>query len=301
MQYLEILYNRIKNFTSMYITMPDVNMTVIDIIEILIISVLFYQVLIWIKSTRAWNLFKGILTILLFVLVAAIFRMTTILWLAEKTVNVGLIALVIIFQPELRNALSNLGGKNILGKFFSIGKNDEAKFSDKTIDELIKACVSMGKVKTGALIVIEDEIKLHEYIKTGIDVDGIITSQLLINIFEKNTPLHDGAVITRGDRVVSATCYLPLSDSLTLSKDLGTRHRAAVGISEVSDSVTIVVSEETGKISMAMKGQIYHDVDVEFMRKQLKYLQNRNHEATGLELLKRRLKNGKKNSEGLDK
>ena len=301
MQYLEILYNRIKNFTSMYITMPDVNMTVIDIIEILIISVLFYQVLIWIKSTRAWNLFKGILTILLFVLVAAIFRMTTILWLAEKTVNVGLIALVIIFQPELRNALSNLGGKNILGKFFSIGKNDEAKFSDKTIDELIKACVSMGKVKTGALIVIEDEIKLHEYIKTGIDVDGIITSQLLINIFEKNTPLHDGAVITRGDRVVSATCYLPLSDSLTLSKDLGTRHRAAVGISEVSDSVTIVVSEETGKISMAMKGQIYQDVDVEFMRKQLKYLQNRNHEATGLELLKRRLKNGKKNSESLDK
>lgn len=300
MQYLEILYNRIKNFTSMYITMPDVNMTVIDIIEILIISVLFYQVLIWIKSTRAWNLFKGILTILLFVLVAAIFRMTTILWLAEKTVNVGLIALVIIFQPELRNALSNLGGKNILGKFFSIGKNDEAKFSDKTIDELIKACVSMGKVKTGALIVIEDEIKLHEYIKTGIDVDGIITSQLLINIFEKNTPLHDGAVITRGDRVVSATCYLPLSDSLTLSKDLGTRHRAAVGISEVSDSITIVVSEETGKISMAMKGQIYHDVDVEFMRKQLKYLQNRNHEATGLELLKRRLKNGKKNSESLD-
>ena len=301
MQYLEILYNRIKNFTSMYITMPDVNMTVIDIIEILIISVLFYQVLIWIKSTRAWNLFKGILTISLFVLVAAIFRMTTILWLAEKTVNVGLIALVIIFQPELRNALSNLGGKNILGKFFSIGKNDEAKFSDKTIDELIKACVLMGKVKTGALIVIEDEIKLHEYIKTGIDVDGIITSQLLINIFEKNTPLHDGAVSTRGDRVVSATCYLPLSVSLTLSKDLGTRHRAAVGISEVSDSVTIVVSEETGKISMAMKGQIYHDVDVEFMRKQLKYLQNRNHEATGLELLKRRLKNGKKNSESLDK
>ena len=300
MQYLEILYNRIKHFTSMYITMPDVNMTVIDIIEILIISVLFYQVLIWIKSTRAWNLFKGILTILLFVLLAAIFRMTTILWLAEKTANVGLIALVVIFQPELRNALSNLGGKNILGKFFSIGKNDEAKFSDKTIDELIKACVSMGKVKTGALIVIEDEIKLHEYIKTGIDVDGIITSQLLINIFEKNTPLHDGAVITRGDRVVSATCYLPLSDSLTLSKDLGTRHRAAVGISEVSDSVTIVVSEETGKISMAMKGQIYHDVDVEFMRKQLKYLQNRNHEATGLELLKRRLKNGKKNSESLD-
>lgn len=301
MQYLYTMYNRIKNISSMYITMPDVNITPVDIIEILIISVLFYQVLIWIKNTRAWNLFKGIIMILLFVLLAAIFRMSTILWLAEKTLNVGLIALVIIFQPELRNALSNLGGKNILGSFFSIGKNDEAKFTDKTIDELIKACVAMGKVKTGALIVVEDEIQLHEYIKTGIDVDAIITSQLLINIFEKNTPLHDGAVITRGDRIVSATCYLPLSDSMTLSKDLGTRHRAAVGVSEVSDSVTIVVSEETGKISMAMKGQIYHDVDTDFMRKQLKYLQNRNVEATGLELLKRRLKNGKKNSESLDK
>ena len=301
MQYLYTMYNRIKNISSMYITMPDVNITAVDIIEILIISVLFYQVLIWIKNTRAWNLFKGIIMILLFVLLAAIFRMSTILWLAEKTLNVGLIALVIIFQPELRNALSNLGGKNILGSFFSIGKNDEAKFTDKTIDELIKACIAMGKVKTGALIVVEDEIQLHEYIKTGIDVDAIITSQLLINIFEKNTPLHDVAVITRGDRIVSATCYLPLSDSMTLSKDLGTRHRAAVGVSEVSDSVTIVVSEETGKISMAMKGQIYHDVDTDFMRKQLKYLQNRNVEATGIELLKRRLKNGKKNSESLDK
>ena len=151
----------------------------------------------------------------------------------------------------------------------------------------------MGKVKTGALIVIEDEILLNEYVRTGIDVDAILTSQLLINIFEKNTPLHDGAVIVRGDRVISATCYLPLSDSLSLSKDLGTRHRAAVGISEVSDSMTIVVSEETGKVSIAIRGQLYPDVNAEFLREKLQYLQNRNHEATGLELLKRRLKNGK--------
>ena len=159
----------------------------------------------------------------------------------------------------------------------------------------------MGRVKTGALIVVEDEIRLDEYIRTGIDVDGLVSSQLLINIFEKNTPLHDGAVIVRGDRVVSATCYLPLSDSLALSKDLGTRHRAAVGISEVSDSLTIVVSEETGKVSLAVKGQIYHDISADFLREHLQYLQNRNYEATGLELLKRRLKNGKKNSEILDK
>jgi diadenylate cyclase len=184
---------------------------------------------------------------------------------------------------------------------FAINKPDSAKFSDRTVEELIRACYAMGRVKTGALIVIEDQINLDEYIRTGIDVDGLLTSQLLINIFEKKTPLHDGAVIVRGDRVVSATCYLPLSDSLALSKDLGTRHRAAVGISEVSDSLTIVVSEETGNISVAMKGQIYRDVDADFVRGKLQYVQNRNHEVTGLELIKRRFLNGKKDSKNLDK
>jgi diadenylate cyclase len=206
-----------------------------------------------------------------------------------------------VFQPELRKALENLGGKNFLGRVFAISKPNSAKFSDRTVEELIKACYAMGRVKTGALIVIEDQVNLDEYIRTGIDVDGLLTSQLLINIFEKNTPLHDGAVIVRGDRVVSATCYLPLSDSLVLSKDLGTRHRAAVGISEVSDSLTIVVSEETGSISVAMKGQIYRDVDADFVRGKLQYVQNRNHEVTGLELLKRRFLNGKKDSKNLDK
>ena len=285
---------------SALLSLPDVSMSLVDFVEIFIISVLFYHVLIWVKKTRAWNLFKGIIVILLFVLVAHLFRMNTILWLAQNTFNVGLIALVIIFQPELRHALENIGGRNFFGNFLSIGKTDTRKFSDKTIEELVKACFAMGRVKTGALIVIEDEIRLEEYIRTGIDVDGLVTSQLLINIFEKNTPLHDGAVIVRGDRVVSATCYLPLSDSLTLSKDLGTRHRAAVGVSEVSDSLTIVVSEETGKVSLAVKGQIYHDITAEFLREHLQYLQNRNYEVTGLELIKRRLKNGKKNSESLD-
>lgn len=142
-------------------------------------------------------------------------------------------------------------------------------------------------------MVLEDEILLNEYVRTGIDVDAVVSSQLLINIFEKNTPLHDGAVIIRGDRVVSATCYLPLSDSLSLSKSLGTRHRAAVGISEVSDSVTIVVSEETGKVSLALKGQIYRDVNAEFLREKLQQLQNRKRETTHVEMLKRRFKNEK--------
>lgn len=292
---------RFKDQFLTFTNVPGVKICVIDIIEILIISVLFYNILLWIKTTRAWNLFKGIIVILLFVLVAAIFQMDTILWLAERLFNIGLVAMVVIFQPELRNALENLGGKTILGDFFNTSHGEVEKFSDKTIEELIRACFAMGKVKTGALIVIEDEINLGEYIRTGIDVDAILTSQLLINIFEKNTPLHDGAVIVRGNRVVSATCYLPLSDSLALSKDLGTRHRAAVGVSEVSDSLTIVVSEETGAVSTAYKGHIEYDIDSKYLKEQLKQLQNRHREATRFELIKRRFKNGKQDSKDLHK
>lgn len=290
---------RFWNQITTYFGLSGIKITLVDIVEVFIVAFLIYYLMTWIKNTRAWNLFKGIVVILLFVLMAAIFQMNTILWLAENLLNVGLIALVIIFQPELRKALENLGTRNFFGRIFVTGRQEDAKFSDKTIEELIKGCYAMGKVKTGALIVVEDEILLNEYVRTGIDVDAIVTSQLLINIFEKNTPLHDGAVIVRGDRIVSATCYLPLSDSLTLSKDLGTRHRAAVGVSEVSDSLTIVVSEETGKVSLASKGLIYHDVDADFMREKLRCLQNHNHQTTRWERFKRRFKNDKENSENL--
>lgn len=279
---------------SMYMNLPKITTT--DIVEIIIIAFLFYYMLVWIKNTRAWVLLKGLLVILLFVLVAAVFQMNTIIWIAKNTLNILLIALVIIFQPEMRKALENLGRKNILASLFpfDFSKGETGKFSDRTITELVKACYEMGKVKTGALIVVEDEIVLSEYERTGIAVDGILTSQLLINIFEKNTPLHDGAVIVRGDRVVSATCYLPLTDSLSISKDLGTRHRAAVGISEVSDSLTIVVSEETGRVSIALGGELYRNVDAEFLKNKLTYLQRREQEVSKIELLRRRLKNVKK-------
>lgn len=295
MEYFREMLGLVQNQLSRILSMANLTITWVDVVEILIISFLVYHVLIWIKSTRAWNLFKGIMVILIFVLMAAFFQMSTILWIAENTLNVGLIALVIIFQPELRNALENIGGKNIFGNLFNFSKAVEEKFSDHTIDELIKAVFAMGKVKTGALIVIEDEIVLDEYIRTGIDVDALVSSQLLINIFEKNTPLHDGAIILRGDRVVSATCYLPLSDSLSLSKELGTRHRAAVGISEVSDSLTIIVSEETGRISVAYRGEIFRNLDADGLRAKLQQLQNLNVEKStkGMELLKRRLKNEK--------
>lgn len=279
---------------SLYMNLPKITIT--DVVEIIIIAFLLYYMLVWIKNTRAWNLLKGLMIVLLFVLVAALFQMNTIIWIAKNTANVLVIALVVIFQPEMRKALENLGRKNMLISLFpfDMSKGENVKFSDKTINEMVKACYEMGKVKTGALIVVEDEILLTEYERTGITVDGVLTSQLLINIFEKNTPLHDGAVIVRGDRVVAATCYLPLTDSLSISKDLGTRHRAAVGISEASDSLTIVVSEETGRVSIALGGELYRNVDAEFLRNKLTYLQKRERELSKIELLKRRLKDAKK-------
>ena len=293
----------LRTFWEKAVSYLTLQMSLTDIIEIIIISVLIYYMLVWIKDTRAWMLLRGILVILAFVLLAVLFEMNTIVWIADKLFNVAMIAVVVIFQPEMRKALENLGRKNILVNLFNFDFNkvENGKFSDKTITELVKACYEMGKVKTGALIVVEDEIVLTEYERTGIAVDGILTSQLLINIFEKNTPLHDGAVIVRGNRVVSATCYLPLSDSLSLSKDLGTRHRAAVGVSEVSDSLTIIVSEETGSVSTAYKGQIEHDIDADHLRTQLKLLQNRHREPGKFELIKRRFKNGKEASKNLHK
>ena len=260
---------------SLYMNLPKISIT--DIVEIIIIAFLIYYMLVWIKNTRAWMLLRGLMVILLFVLLAALFQMNTIIWIARNTLNVLVIALVVIFQPEMRKALENLGRKNVLAFLFSFdsSKEDTGKFSDKTINEMVKACYEMGKVKTGALIVVEDEIVLSEYERTGIAVDGILTSQLLINIFEHNTPLHDGAVIVRENRIVAATCYLPLSDNMELSKQLGTRHRAGVGISEQTDSVTIIVSEETGQVSVAQNGRLIRGVNSSRLREILVKAQNK--------------------------
>jgi diadenylate cyclase len=248
-----------------------------DIAEIIIISFLVYQLLSWIRNTRTWALLRGVLVILVFLLIAAIFNMSTILWIAGKIFSIAAIAIVILLQPELRRALEQLGQKNLMSTLFPFdsGKVQEGLFSDKTINEIVKACYEMGKVKTGALIVIEQKTPLTEYERTGIEVDGIVTSQLLINIFEHNTPLHDGAVIVRGNRITWATCYLPLSDNMELSKELGTRHRAGVGISEVTDSLTIIVSEETGRVSIAYGGKITRNVEPELLREKMEKVQNK--------------------------
>lgn len=263
MQLFDRLAEYLKNF-SIYGTLMDLG----DVLEILIIALLVYYVLVWMKATRAWTLLKGLIVICVFLLLASILRMNTILWMAQNVLGFAVTALVVILQPELRRALEELGKKNILTSVipFDSGKKEEEGFSEKTINEIAKACVEMGKVRTGALIVIEQQVSLREYERTGIDVDGLVTNQLLINIFEHNTPLHDGAVIIRGNRIVSATCYLPLSDNLELSKELGTRHRAGVGISEVTDSLTVIVSEETGKISVAYEGKLSRNLDAESLR-----------------------------------
>ncbi len=300
MERVENMMSMFGIFQDKYLMWMDLPViTIIDIVEIIIIAFLFYTILVWIKSTRAWMLFKGLMIILVFVIVAAVFRMNTILWLAEKTINVGVIAIVIIFQPELRRALEQLGRKNFLRGIASLdfGKNEIETISTKSINELVRACFEMSKVKTGALIVIEDTVVLSEYERTGIAVDAVLTNQLLLNIFEKNTPLHDGAVIVRGDRIVSATCYLPLSDNMELSKELGTRHRAAIGISEISDSLTIIVSEETGGVSVAIEGRIIRGLDQEGLRKHLKAIQKYEPENKRKGLLKRRLRNVKQDNQ----
>ena len=249
-----------------------------DIVEIIILAFVLYYVLVWIKNTKAWSVLKGFFVIVAFILIAAYFEMNTIIWIVQNTFGVVATAVVVILQPELRKAIDELGRKNILTTIlpFELGKSSpEGRFSDKTINEIAKACVEMGKVKTGALIVMEQNQSLTEYERTGIDVDGIVTSQLLINIFEHNTPLHDGAIIVRGNRVTSATCYLPLSDNMRLSKDLGTRHRAGVGISEVTDSLTVIVSEETGKISVAYEGNLERGLSGDALKERLKLIQNK--------------------------
>ena len=245
-----------------------------DIAEILIIAFFLYHIILWMKNSRAWNLLKGILVIILFALIAYVFRFTTILWIAGKTINVALIALVVIFQPELRKALEQLGNKKYFAGLFQFDDSKEKLelFSEKTVNELVKASYEMAKKKTGALIVIEQKINLEDYIKTGINIDAYVTNQLLINIFEHNTPLHDGAVIIRGNRIVSATCYLPLSDNMELSKELGTRHRAGAGVSEATDAFVIIVSEETGKVSVAHNGELVRNVDAEYLHNKLELL-----------------------------
>ena len=246
------------------ILLPRIQLT--DILDIVAVAALIYLVLIWIRKTRGWMLFRGIAIVLGAWIVAMILNLNMVELVFNKLFNIGILAIIVIFQPELRRALERLGTSRVFNNLFGYKDNTVNK---KTADALTEAMVNMASTKTGALIAVEQKVALGEYEQTGIPIDAEISSGLLINIFVKNTPLHDGAVIIRQNRVLAATCYLPLSENNDISKDLGTRHRAALGLSEVSDAKVFIVSEETGALSMAYQGELYRDITKDFIRRQL--------------------------------
>ena len=273
--------------------LPNVTLTLIDILEILILAWLVYRLLNWIQSSHAWTLLRGIMVIAAALAVIYLLQMDTLIYIINQGLSIAIITLVVVFQPELRKVLESLGERELLNHsvlFGSSRNNYTSRFSDKTLDEIVRASLEMSAERTGALIVIEQNENLREYERTGIEIDALVTSQLLINIFEHNTPLHDGAVIIRGDRVTAATCYLPLSDNKSLSKALGTRHRAGVGVSEATDSLTIIVSEETGGISLAYRGVLQRSVTEMTLRDRLIEAQNKSATARRKNHLFRRAK-----------
>lgn len=284
-----------REFANEYLSnwyLPDFKIT--DLIEIIIVAFLLYHVMLWIKNTKAWMLLKGMSVLVVFILLATVLKMNTILWIAKNSIGVLATAAVIVFQPELRRALEKLGQKDFLSSFLPFDKSRTSeKFTEETIGAIVNACYEMGKAKTGALMVVEQEIILTEYENTGIALDCLVSEQMLMNIFEHNTPLHDGAVIIRENRIVSATCYLPLSENMHLSKQLGTRHRAAVGMSEVCDAIVICVSEESGNVSYAVGGKLMYAVSAEELRNRLAQIQSKPEEKNRKYVLKK----GRRNDE----
>lgn len=292
------MWERIVDFFKGNVSWAIPTLRFTDFIEVIIIAIILYYVMLWIKKTRAWMLLKGIVVILAFTLLSSIFNLTTISYLISKISNIAIIAVLIIFQPELRRALEQLGTKNAIISMFILedAKGKEERLSLYTADEIVKACMELSKTHTGALIVLEQISPLDEYLKTGIVMDALVTKQLLIQVFEDKTPLHDGAVIIRNNRIAAATCYLPVSSNMEISKSLGTRHRAAVGISEVSDSLTVIVSEETGTISLAVGGELFSNMDEDSLRNKLRFL-----EKKPLDVNRFKLWRGKHKNEGKSK
>lgn len=238
-----------------------------DVLDILIVAFVLYKMILLIRGTRAVQLLKGIVVILLATGVSSALQLNALNWLLDKILTIGLFAIPVVFQPELRRGLEQLGR----GKFFSWSSTAVLEEEDipKMISEVTKATQVLSKNKIGALVVIERETGLSDYFESGIPIGAVVSSELLINIFIPNTPLHDGAVMMRGNRVVAASCFLPLSDSTRISKELGTRHRAGIGITEVSDALVVIVSEETGTVSVAVHGEITRNLDEQSFRELL--------------------------------
>ncbi|MEG6586936.1 diadenylate cyclase CdaA [Dendrosporobacter sp. 1207_IL3150] len=233
--------------------------SLLDILDILIVAVVLYKLYVMIKDTRALALLKGLIVLLIITLVSRWLGLNVIYWLMQKTMTVVLVALPVVFQPELRRTLEHLGRGKLFGKNALLNQEE----TESLITEIANAAAVLAKNKIGALIVLERGTGLNDYSDSGIQVDGLVSQEFLINMFIPNTPLHDGAAIIRGNRVLAAGCLLPLTDDHSLNKELGTRHRAAIGVTEQTDAIVIVVSEETGIISVAKSGRLVRYLDTE--------------------------------------
>ncbi|MGM8211188.1 diadenylate cyclase CdaA [Virgibacillus sp. W0430] len=234
-------------------------------VDIALVWYVLYKLIMIIRGTKAIQLLKGIFVVIVVWLLSILFDLQTIQWITNQAILWGFLVIIILFQPELRRALEQLGR----GSIFTRSSKSEEELLEKMIDSIVSSCTYMAKRRIGALITIERETGIGDYAETGIHINGHLTHQLLTNIFTPNTPLHDGAVIIKGETIVAAACYLPLSENAFISKELGTRHRAAMGISEVTDALTIVVSEETGNIACTKNGEMRRELTEEELRKVL--------------------------------
>lgn len=264
----KINFWRVINFLSDNLSIKGPWDLVKTIVDISIVSYAIYKVATLVRETRAWQLIKGILFILIASKLSEILGLRTIAFILKMIIQYLAIALVVLFQPELRRGLEQIG-RSRFKNFFNLEDESYTIKVKSNIEEIIKAVVEMSKTFTGALIVIERETKIGDIINSGIQIDSNVTSELLMNIFTPNTPLHDGAVVIRGDKIKAAACFLPLTENPNLSKELGTRHRAALGISEVSDAIVVVASEESGKISVALNGGLTRNLTSDTLRKAL--------------------------------
>lgn len=241
-----------------------------DALDILIVAFVLYRMILLIRGTRAVQLLKGIFVILLMTGISNYLNLRALNWILDKTLTIGLFAIPVVFQPELRRALEQLGRGGFFSRSFTLAKTHENEEDvRRIINEIAKATAVLSKNKIGGLIVVERETGISDIMETGVPLEAVVSSELLINIFIPNTPLHDGAVVIRGNRIVTANTFLPLSDDPNLSQELGTRHRAAIGITENSDAITVVVSEEKGYISLAVNGKITRNIDDQTLRQML--------------------------------
>lgn len=265
---MEAFINFFESFKNMTFSFPNIRLN--DVIDIVIVAYLIYKIITIIKDTRAWTLFKGIIIIGIIAILSYILELNTVLWIISNTISVGIIAIIIIFQPELRTALEKLGTSKIFANIFKFEEETKNEhISIRTIDEVVSCAKFLAERRLGAIIILEKQVRLGEYETTGIKLNANVSTELLINIFEKNTPLHDGAVMIRDNMITYATCYLPLTNNPNINKKYGTRHRAAIGITEISDAIAVVVSEETGGVSIAVNGELIPNIQREHIRNEI--------------------------------